>query len=148
MSFSGSEHNLARRLSGWISFSQRLMTMVATPLPMRFVRARHSLMKRSMPTSKASDTASRGGDRTQQLYTGRGAEHSFLGGAYVTLRPVSRGGGASAAVSAAAAFGRALLLHAACEGVSRVDSSRVRSRAGVLTRGVAAGTLADALDDS
>ena len=31
------------------------MATVATPLPMRFVIARHSLMKRSMPTSSASD---------------------------------------------------------------------------------------------
>jgi len=38
------------------SFSQRLMTTVATPLPIRFVIARHSLMKRSMPTSRASDS--------------------------------------------------------------------------------------------
>src|SRR4051812_29391761 len=38
------------------SFSQRLMTTVATPLPMRLVSARHSLMNRSMPTSSASDS--------------------------------------------------------------------------------------------
>ena len=37
------------------SFSQRLITTVATPFPMRLVIARHSLMNRSMPTSKASD---------------------------------------------------------------------------------------------
>lgn len=39
-----------------ISFSQRLMTTVATPFPIRFVMARHSLMKRSIPTSSASDS--------------------------------------------------------------------------------------------
>src|SRR4051812_29316966 len=37
------------------SRSQRLTTMVATPLPMRFVSARHSLMNLSMPSRIASD---------------------------------------------------------------------------------------------
>src|SRR5688572_29504401 len=49
--------SLSRDLSssGDTSPSQRLMTTVATPLPTRLVSARHSLMKRSMPTSRASD---------------------------------------------------------------------------------------------
>src|SRR6185503_2266773 len=34
-----------------ISRSHRLTTTVATPLPIRLVMARHSLMNRSMPTS-------------------------------------------------------------------------------------------------
>ena len=38
-----------------ISRSHRLITTVATPLPIRFVIARHSLIKRSIPTSSASD---------------------------------------------------------------------------------------------
>src|SRR5438874_7726867 len=45
----------AFKVSAESSCSQRLITNVATPLPMRLVMARHSLMKRSMPTSKASD---------------------------------------------------------------------------------------------
>src|SRR3546814_18587697 len=38
-----------------ISPSSRLITRVATPLPTRLVRARHSLMNLSTPTSRASD---------------------------------------------------------------------------------------------
>src|SRR5436190_3006447 len=38
------------------SFSERLITTVATPLPIRFVRARHSLIKRSIPTRIARDS--------------------------------------------------------------------------------------------
>ncbi len=45
----------SRSCSAEISFSQRLTATVATPFPIRFVSARHSLMKRSIPTSKASD---------------------------------------------------------------------------------------------
>src|SRR3546814_16528049 len=38
-----------------ISPSSRLITRVATPLPTRLVRARHSLMHLSTPTSRVSD---------------------------------------------------------------------------------------------
>ncbi len=45
-----------RRVSAETSPSQRLMAMAATPLPMKLTMARHSLMKRSIPTRMARDS--------------------------------------------------------------------------------------------
>ena len=52
--------NLACSISWSSSFSHRETTIVATPLPMMFVKARHSLMNLSMPSRTAMPGTSRG----------------------------------------------------------------------------------------
>ena len=52
----GGFRKFSRNVSAVTSFSHRLTAIVATLLPMKFVIERHSLMKRSMPSSSATDS--------------------------------------------------------------------------------------------